>query len=172
MNNSKRIAISLFVLSLASLVFMQCQEKLISYSKKRNSIRGYTHLNDSTLLLNGIASDSSFGRIDSKPIMLGMYEIEKAAENVEQYLNALTGPQGEPVAYQRLKPCCPFKTKNFILNYPMLTKEFNGKYGMLEKYSVSYTQNQQIKSTILYINIYDESKELLAPQGFRYKTSQ
>jgi hypothetical protein len=124
-------------------------------------------LNDSTLQLSGVSSDVAFGTTEQKPIMLGLYDIIEAAKGIEKYLNAITGPNGEHVIYKRLKPCCPFKTKNLILQYPM--HEFNGKYGMLEKYSVSYATGSQTQSVILYINLYDEAKELLAPQGFSYK---
>ncbi|SKC47705.1 hypothetical protein [Ohtaekwangia koreensis] len=143
---------------------------MISYSKQRNSVSQYALLNDSTLQLSGISSDFAFGTTEQKPVMLGLQDINEAAKSVEKYLNALTGPNGESISYKRLKPCCPFKTKNLILNYPM--HEFNGKYGMLEKYSVSYTVHAQTQSVTLYINLYDETKELLAPHGFSYKKGQ
>lgn len=127
-------------------------------------------LNDSTLQLSGISGDVAFGTTEQKPVMLGLQDINEAAKGVEKYLNALAGPNGESISYKRLKPCCPFKTKNLVLKYPI--HEFHGKYGMLEKYSVSYTTHDQTQSVILYINLYDEAKELLAPHGFSYKKSQ
>lgn len=172
MINSRRIAISFIIFSLSLLVVQGCQEKIVRYSKKRNTVRVYSQLNDTTLLLTGVSSNPIFGKSEASPVMLGMYEIDKAASNVEKYLKALTGPQGETITYKRLKPCCPFKTKNFILDYPFLPTAFNGKYGMLEKYSISYDDNQGTKTTILYINLYDETKELLAPQGFNYKKGE
>lgn len=172
MINSRRTAISFILLSLSLVALQGCQKKIVRYSKKRNTVRAYSQLNDTTLLLTGVSSNPVFGKSESSPVMLGMYEIDKAATNVEKYLNALTGPQGEAITYKRLKPCCPFKTKNFILNYTFLPTEFNGKYGMLEKYSISYDDKHEIKSTILYFNLYDETKELLAPQGFYYKKDE
>ncbi|WP_331979440.1 hypothetical protein [Ohtaekwangia sp.] len=145
-----------------------CHEKLTSYSKKRNSIERYAHLNDSTLAIQGISDDPEFGFEESKPIMLGLLDVEKGAQNVEEYLNALLAPSGKPIVYTRLKPCCPFKTKNFRLKTP-LASEFDGKYGMLEKYKVQYSDSSNAMSRILYINLYDETTQLLAPQGFAFK---
>jgi hypothetical protein len=167
MNNLERTATRFILCALSLLIFSHCQKKLISYSEKRNSITQYTVLNDTTLQLSGVSSDATFGTAEEKPVMLGLQDIREAAKGIEKYLNALTGPNGESIIYKRLKPCCPFKTKNLILQYPI--HEFDGKYGMLEKYSVSYTSNNQTQSVILYINLYDEAKELLAPYGFSYK---
>ena len=130
----------------------------------------YDILNDSTFQLSGISSDAAFGTTEQKPVMLGLQDIREAAKGVDKYLNALTGPTGETISYRRLKPCCPFKTKNLILQYPI--HEFDGKYGMLEKYSVTYNANNQTQSVILYINLYDQARVLLAPHGFNYKKSQ
>ncbi len=152
--------------------FFGCQNKLHSFSNKRNTTTSHALLNDSTLLLAGVSSDSLFGKIESKPIMLGLFEIRDAASDAEKYLKALTGPHGEEVTFQRLKACCPFRTKNFRLNYPMMPTEFNGRYGLLERYQITYYDGRKTNSTILYINLYDESKELYAPQGFLYKNER
>lgn len=146
-----------------------CHEKLTRYSRKRNTTSSYARLNDSTLLIKGIAVDPEFGYTPSKPVMVGMVDVHKAAENVEKYMNALRGPGGEVIKYTRLKACCPFKTKNFTFTVPILGTEFDGKHGMLEQYRVEYNDGTTVKSTILYINLYDETKILLAPKGFTYR---
>jgi len=166
----ERTAIRISLCATSLFVFAHCQEKLTSYSKQRNRIAQYDILNDSTLQLSGISSDPAFGTTEQKPVMLGLQDIRKAAKGVNKYLNALTGPNGESILYKRLKPCCPFKTKNLILQYSI--HEFDGKYGMLEKYSVTYTTNNQTQSVILYINLYDEAQALLAPHGFNFKKGQ
>jgi hypothetical protein len=167
MNNLKGTVTRFILCALSLLIFSHCQKKLISYSKKRNSITQYAVLNDTTLQLSGVSGEATFGTTEAKPIMLGLQDIREAAKSVEKYLNALTGPNDETIVYKRLKPCCPFKTKNLILQYPI--HELDGKYGMLEKYSTSYKANGQTQTVILYINLYDEAKELLAPHGFSYK---
>lgn len=151
------------------LLIAGCHEKLTRYSHKRNTISSYGLLNDSTLFITGISADPAFGYTTSKPVMVGMTDVHKAAENVEKYMNALRGPQGELINYTRLKACCPFKTKNFTFTVPILGTEFDGKHGMLEQYRVEYNDGTTVKSTILYINLYDETKILLAPKGFTYR---
>ena len=151
------------------LLIAGCHEKLTRYSRKRNTISSYGLLNDSTLFITGISADPEFGYTTSKPVMVGMTDVHKAAENVEKYMNALRGPNGEPINYVRLKACCPFKTKNFTFTVPILGTEFDGKHGMLEQYRVEYNYGTAVKSTILYINLYDETKILLAPKGFTYR---
>lgn len=147
------------------LVLIGCQERLASYSKKRNVIESYEKLNDSTLLISGISTDPQFGYIAEKPIMVGLVNVHQGADNVEKYLNALTGPNGEPVRFSRLKPCCPFKTKNFTFTMALIMTEYDGKHGLLEKYKVEYGD----KSVVLLFNLYDETKKLLAPAGFSFK---
>lgn len=65
-------------------------------------------------------------------------------------LNALAGPNGEKVAYERLGSCCPFKTKNAVF----------GDSGMLDKYEITIEGSS--KKIILYLNMYD-SETLQVP---------
>jgi len=168
MNNLKRTAVTGSLVCLL-LMLVNCHERLAWHSHKRNSIAGYQQLNDSTLIVTGISADPEFGYTEAKPVMLGIIDVHKGAGNIEKYLNALQGPSGEPVKYYRLKPCCPFKTKNFRYIMPVLGKEFNGKRGLLEQYRIEYSEADRVKSTILFLNLYDETKTLLAPKGFTYK---
>jgi hypothetical protein len=86
-----------------------------------------------------------------------MHDINDGANNRTKYLNALLGPNKEPITYKRLKPCCPFSTPNYQVYAA------NSKYGLLERYEVSY---QGIKEPIiLYLNLYDEGI-FYSPKGF------
>ena len=157
---------------LGFLLLTGCNEKLHTYSKNRNTIENYSQVNDSTLRASGISRDPKYGFTEENPIMLGLVDVHKAADNIEKYLNALLGPNGEEMLFKRLKPCCPFKTKNFRYKHLFLDFEFDHKYGMLEKYEVSFREMNQIKSFILFFNLYDETQNVLAPNGFTYKTGQ
>ena len=168
MSNSRK---TVLITSLIFFAFCQCSKEPTRYSRKRNKVERYQQLNDTTLAIAGIANDANYGYTQHKPIMLGLYDIHKAASNVEKYLNALQGPNGEVVNYLRLKACCPFKTKNFRFSIPILGQKFDGKHGMLERYQVQYGDSTNKISTILYINLYDETKTLLAPKGFTYKAN-
>jgi hypothetical protein len=154
------------VLLITCFGFTTCQEKLTHYSKSRNIVEKYNHINDSTLQLAGISTDAEFGFSEKKPIMLGIVDVHKAAENIEKYLHALKGPAGEEIAYKRLKPCCPFETENFT--YVLIGFTFDHKHGMLEKYSVEYNHAAGKETFVLFFNLYDETKILLAPKGFSY----
>ena len=157
------------VFGIVIIVFSSCQKKLISYSKTRNVVETYSYLNDSTLQLSGVSLDTEFGFNEKKPIMLGIVDVHKGAENIKKYLNALKGLNGEEIKYKRIKPCCPFETKNFTYEVAPLGLEFDHKHGMLEKYSVEYNNTTGSYTVVLFFNLYDETKKLLAPYGFTYR---
>lgn len=168
--------VTFFLLIAGIALFGRCHEKLTSYSKERNTVSKerntvtkYDHTNDSTLTLTGISADQDFGKSEKKPIMLGLIEVRDGADNVKKYLNALQGPQGESITYTRLKPCCPFKTKNFMYTSPFLVKPIDEKYGMLEKYSIRYTDQSGEHITELFFNLYDQTTTVLAPYGLSYR---
>lgn len=73
----------------------------------------------------------------------------------KQYLNGLSGLNGEPISYYRIGSCCPFETPNSPFGQ-----------GVLDKYSVRIEGDSTEK--IIYINMYD-SAELYAPEGFKFK---
>ncbi len=97
--------------------------------------------------------DSSYGFTENKPIKVGGGEGGPASER--KYLNALTGPNGETVTYNRIGSCCFFESKNSPLGG-----------GLLDKYAVSYQGKKD--TVVLYLNMYDKGK-LLAPVGFKMK---
>ena len=99
--------------------------------------------------LSGVSSDAQYGYVSQRPIKPGLgFEAEW------RYLNALRGPRGEAVHYQRLGHCCEFPS----------ARAQNGK-AFLDQYRVSYTG--QARPVVLYLNMFDEA-QTLAPQGFSY----
>lgn len=165
--NKLKIILSVTILLLA----VSCHKRLICYSKVRNSVITYKHLNDSTLELKGISSDPEFGFSLKKPVMLGLADVHLAAQNIEKYINALQGPNGEMITFKRIIPCCPFKTKNFIYETPFPDLVLDYQHGMLEKYELKYTDDLKTSTVVLFFNLYDETKSLLAPLGFTYKAN-
>lgn len=127
------------------------------YVKDKNSRDTLLHVNDTTLLLSSIATDTEYGRTPEKPVMVGMVALEAGADNRSKYLNALRGPKGEAVTYRRLKACCPFQTPNQKMWDP------KAKMGLLERYELTYEGLEQ--PVILYINLYDDGP-IQAPEGF------
>lgn len=101
------------------------------------------------------SEDPTYGYSQENPIMVGKGG-GSGPMNERRFLNALIGPNGEPITYTRLGSCCGFKTKNGLF----------GDGGMLDKYSVMHKGLE--KEVILYINMYD-SDTLKIPVGFKKK---
>jgi hypothetical protein len=99
--------------------------------------------------LTATASDPTYGLTEQNPVKVGGLSERNEAE----YLNGLRGPSGEPVAYERLGSCCPFKTPNALIE----------GVGLLDAFHVTYAG--QAKPSVLYIDFYDEAP-LYVPVGF------
>ena len=109
-------------------------------------------LDNQTFKLTEISTDATYGVTEKKPIKVGGVKDSEGPTNERRFLNALAGPNGEDVSYERKGSCCNFKTKN----------GFQG-VGLLDEYEVTY---KGLKEPILiYINMYDHG-ELKAPVGF------
>ena len=110
-------------------------------------------VNDQMFLIKKIARDKTYGYTEKNPIMVGG-GLSEGALNQRRFLNALLGPNGEPVIYQRLGSCCPFYTKNGIF----------GDSGLLDRYEITFI-GTKTPPIVLYINMYD-SDVLQVPVGF------
>lgn len=97
--------------------------------------------------------DETYGYSKENPIKVGGNSNGPA--NERNYLNSLSGPNGETVQFKRSGSCCHFETKN---------SDFG--MGMLDIYRVTYEGKNDTVS--LYINMYDKAK-LKAPVGFKFK---
>ena len=94
----------------------------------------------------GMSVDPTYGRTPKKPIRVG----QGLGAFVEQaYLNALRGPRGEAVTYERVGGgCCMFATPNNPF----------GK-GLLDRYAVTYAG--LAAPIVLYIDMYDWERPLV-----------
>lgn len=99
--------------------------------------------------LETISTDASYGFDKANPIKPG-----PGFESEWRYLNALRGPQGEIVHYQRLGHCCTFNTD----------VAERGK-GFLDQYELRY--EGIAKPMMVYLNMF-EPAHLSAPQGFTF----
>ncbi len=109
--------------------------------------------NDFAFVVTEFSADSTYGYSPENPIMVGGGS--EGPKNERRFLNALAGPDGQPIRYQRLGSCCSFASKN---------SDFG--YGLLDRYKVEY-ENQETE-IILYINMYD-SDTLKVPVGLSLK---
>lgn len=113
-----------------------------------------TLLDENTFVIKKMAQDPKYGYSKEYPIMVG--KEGSGPENERRFLNALAGPNGEEISYNRKGSCCHFKTKNGLF----------GPTGLLDIYIINY---EGLKKPIeLYLNMYD-SDELQVPVGFTLK---
>jgi len=103
--------------------------------------------------LTVFSTDSTYGYSAANPIKVG--GTEKGPANERKFLNALAGPNGETIRYERLGSCCPFDSPNGFMGG-----------GLLDKYEIKWSG--QAKPVILYINMYDYDA-LKVPVGFTVK---
>jgi len=111
-------------------------------------------VNDQMFLIKEHTTDETYGYTEKNPIMVG--SVGGGPLNERRFLNALLGPNGEQISYQRLGSCCPFQTKNGTFS----------DTGFLDKYAITYQGLDT--SIVLYINMYD-SDVLKVPVGFTLK---
>ena len=110
-------------------------------------------VNDQMFLIKEYSTDKTYGYTERNPIMVGGARQNEGPKNERRFLNALAGPAGEQISYQRLGSCCHFSTRNGAI----------GNSGLLDKYEITY---EGLKTPIvLYINMYD-SDVLKVPVGF------
>lgn len=116
-----------------------------------------TMINKSTYLVSEFTSDKTYGYTEENPVKVG--GVSEGPANERRFLNALTGPNGEKISYERQGSCCPFKTDKGMFGM-----------GLLDIYTVWYEDGDTgvtVEKTIL-INMYD-ADELKVPVGFGSK---
>ena len=137
-------------------VLLACSStKDISNNTKQTSKNTAQILRDNyTFLVTEIATDKTYGLSPKNPVEVGGAKDSEGPTNERRYLNALAGPNGEKISYQRAGSCCPVKSDNDPFGFGSV---------MLDNYRVTW---ENAKDTIsIYINMYDSS-QLKAPVGF------
>ena len=99
--------------------------------------------------------DGKYGYDMDYPINLGFENEKYSPKNVEYFFNAISGPNGEKISYEKIDTCCPFPTKKSAVGA-----------GTLDIYKISFEGTE--KKIILYLNIYEKGK-VLCPKGFSIK---
>lgn len=112
---------------------------------------------DNTFLLHEVSKDATYGLSAKNPIQVGGVSTNEGPKNERRFLNALAGPKGEKVMYQRAGSCCAIESKNDPLG--------TGRV-MLDNYRVTWEGSND--TTSIYINMYDAGS-LKAPKGFTIK---
>jgi hypothetical protein len=132
------------------------------YTDQKNTLAYYPVTKDSTTMLLSIKStDKDYGRNPENPIFVGVTTVRDMGTYRMRFLNALELEDGTPVEYERVRTCCPFKTKNSRTVGP------EQKYGLLDVW-IAYPENQKEKADTLYFNPYDQGTPMI-PTGYRSK---
>lgn len=142
-----------------ALIIVGCASQKKSKSSGIGDTRSKSvaSIDNNTYLLVDKSVDSTYGFIESNPIKVGGSKESSGPLNERRFLNALLGPNGEDVHYNRKGSCCHFKTPNGMFN----------NTGLLDVYSVYWKGSKDTLN--IYINMYDKG-DLLIPVGFTAKT--
>jgi hypothetical protein len=111
-----------------------------------------TMANPSAYLLTESSNDKSYAFTPDNPVKVGGVKQNEGPLNERRYLNALLGPLGEEITYNRVGSCCNFKTPNAMI----------GDMGLLDKYEVTWEGLEE--PIYIYINMYDFG-DLFIPVG-------
>jgi hypothetical protein len=99
--------------------------------------------------LVGPTADPTYAFTPENPARVGGFGDDSNPESGEQsFLNALWGPQGQPIYYQRIGSCCP-----------------QGDFGMLDAFAVTYP-GLEGEALVLYLDVYHRD-DLRVPVGLR-----
>jgi hypothetical protein len=108
-----------------------------------------------TFELKKKSTDKTYGYEEGNPILVGGAKNSQGPTNERRFLNALSGPNGEDISYERKGSCCHFSTENGMMGM-----------GLLDVYEIKW--KGQDEPVTLYLNMYDGG-ELLVPVGFTIK---
>ncbi|MDB5233665.1 MAG: hypothetical protein JWR44_658 [Hymenobacter sp.] len=103
-------------------------------------------------VVRDVSQDETYGYTSKNPVRVGGGR-SAGVRNQLRYLNALKGPDGQAVTYERQASCCPFKTRRGVVDNTAL----------IDVYSVTWAG--KATPVTLYINMYRGGK-LMAPAGF------
>ena len=105
-------------------------------------------------VLTEVETDKTYGYTENNPIKIGGVAEGEKARHREAFLNALRGPQGQPISFVSHGSCCMFDVGT------------GGKVkGNLEVLLVTYPKIP--KPVILYLDAY-HFETPKAPQGFTF----
>lgn len=110
---------------------------------------------DNTFVITAYSKDKKYGYDKDYPINIFFNNTKNETVNQQRFLNALAGPNGEKITFNKLESCCPFPTKRSELGA-----------GFLEVFELKW--NGQKEPLQLYLNIYDKGL-LMVPMGLTLK---
>ena len=103
-------------------------------------------------VITKMAKDKKYGYNQDYPVNVGFRTIEEGYINQVRFLNALAGPKGEKIKFEKKDACCPFPTKKNVMGA-----------GTIDVYQITWEGIP--KPILLYINRFEKG-ELMIPMGF------
>ncbi|SEA69733.1 hypothetical protein SAMN05443667_107140 [Flavobacterium gillisiae] len=110
---------------------------------------------NNTFVITEYSKDAKYGYNKDYPINIFFRSTKDDSINQERFLNALAGPKGEKITFQKVESCCPFPTKRSEMGA-----------GFLDVYEITW--EGQKKPIVLYVNIYEKGA-LMVPMGLSLK---
>lgn len=107
-------------------------------------------------VITDFATDEKYGYDKDHPVNIFYRNTLNDSINQHRFFNALKGPKGEKIFYEKVGVCCPFPSKNS-----------SSGAALLDIYEVKWV-GQKTPIT-LYLNMYEKSV-LKIPTGFTVKT--
>jgi len=110
---------------------------------------------NNTFVISTYSKDPKYGYDKDYPINVFFRNTKDESINQIRFLNALAGPNGEKITFQKIETCCPFPTKKTEIGA-----------GFLDIYEITWQgQKEPLK---LYLNIYEKGA-LMVPVGLSLK---
>lgn len=108
-----------------------------------------------TFVITQYSKEKRYGTEREYPINVFYGSSKNDSINVKRFLNALVGPHGESLNFNKVKTCCPFKSSHSDMGV-----------GLLDQYEITWPN--QKTPMLLYFNNYEKGP-LLVPVGLRLK---
>jgi hypothetical protein len=137
------------------LLFISC---LSTKSTLKNVDENAPHLivnKQNAFVISAYALDEKYGYDKDYPINIFYVTAANDSLNQQRFFNALTGPNGEKLFYEKTGVCCPFPSN----------KSVSGA-ALLDIYEVKWLG--QKTPVLLYLNIYEKGS-ISVPKGFGLK---
>lgn len=138
-----------------AILFASCISTKSTLQNVDDSVSNLVVSKGGFFVITEFASDNRYGYDKDYPINIFYQSTKNDSINQKRFFNALTGPQGEKLFYEKVGVCCPFPSK----------KSASGA-ALLDIYEVKWLGQQ--RPVTLYLNIYEKST-LMVPKGFGLK---
>lgn len=141
-------------LSIVALVAVSCVSTK-STLKNVDDNAPIPKLENNAFVITEVSTDKKYGYDPDYPINVFFQNVKDEKINQQRFLNALAGPNGERLIFNKVETCCPFPTKRNSMGA-----------GFLDVYQITWEGNPT--PIRLHFNIYEKGT-LMVPVGLTLK---